>query len=209
MSTTKPTKSLARASGAKRRRRRKRTELSEMVTRRAGETAALLAAVRVHKAEVGAGVRERFAPTLRDGEAMPDHELSLELAGRSVELAFERLDELDNRHRMAKGRRAEIAGEADRIAKEELYPVAVAARRRIDEAFGRRSGAELHTFTGVQNGCSTGCARLFGVQNDRDTARGRDGLRGNASFCQSLATPTPPGAGGRARCRARYRAAAW
>ncbi len=90
--TTKPTKSLSRAAGAKRRRQRKRSELAEMVTRGAGEPAALLAAVRVHKAEVAAGARERFAPTLRDGEAMGDLEPAPNLAGRSVELAFERLD---------------------------------------------------------------------------------------------------------------------
>ncbi len=128
--------------------RRKRTELSEMVTRRARDTAALVASIRVHKGDVGATLGRRFAPALRSGETVPDYELSLELAGRSVQLAFDRLDELDDRHFVAKGASAQLAREVDRVAKQELYPQAVDVRRQIDAAFGREAGGELHGFTG-------------------------------------------------------------
>ncbi len=133
---------------ARARGRRKRTELSEMVTRRARDTAALVASIRVHKADVGAALGRRFVPALRDGETAPDHELSLELAGRSVQLAFDRLDELDDRHYLAKAHRAHLAREVDRVAKQELYPQAVDVRRQIDAAFGREAGCDLHSFTG-------------------------------------------------------------
>ncbi len=145
MSTTSH-RSVSRTSGAPRKQRR--TELSEMVTQRARETEALVASIRVHKAEVAAALRERLAPALRPGESLPDHELTLELAGRSVELAFDRLEELDERHRRAKAERAHFAGELERVAKQELYPRAVSVRRQIDDALGREAGSELHTFTG-------------------------------------------------------------
>ncbi len=130
------------------RRRRKPTVLSEMVTRRARDTAALVASIRVHKADVGATLNERFAPALLAGETVPDWELTLELAGRCVQLAFDHLDELDDRHFLAKSARAHHAIELDRLAKRELYPQAVAVRRQIDDAFGREAGSDLHTFTG-------------------------------------------------------------
>ncbi len=130
------------------RKRRKRTELSEMVTRRARDAAALVASIRVHKADVAAALGQRFAPTLQDGESVPDYELALELAGRSVQLAFDRLDELDDRHYVAKANSAHLAGAVDRLAKQELYPQAVDVRRQIDAAFGREVGSELHSFTG-------------------------------------------------------------
>jgi hypothetical protein len=119
-----------------------------MVTRRARETAALVASIRVHKAEVAARLSERLTPPLRAGEAMPDHALTLELAGRSVQLALDRLEDLDGRHHFAKAVRAHQAREHDLVAKQELYPRAVAVRRQIDAALGRRAGSELHTFSG-------------------------------------------------------------
>ncbi len=128
--------------------KRKRTILAEMVTRRARDTAALLASIRIHKAQVAAALGERFTPALRQGETVPDLELTLELAGRSVELAFDRLDQLDDRHFLAKADRAHLARELAHVAKQELYPEAVAVRRQIDAAFGREAGSDLHTFTG-------------------------------------------------------------
>ncbi len=133
---------------ASKRRKAARTELSEAVVRREREMLALVASIRVHKAGVAASLRQRFTPALRAGEAVPDHELTLELAGRSVELAFERLDELDDRHRRLKAERAHAARDVEWVAKQELYSQAVAVRGRIDAAFGRDAGSELHTFTG-------------------------------------------------------------
>ncbi len=130
------------------RRRRKRTQLSEMVTRRARDTTALVASIRVYKADVAAAFRERFGPVLGPGETLPDYELALELAGRSVQRAFDRLDELDDRQFFAKSRRAVAACEVERLAKKELYPQAVGVRRQIDDAFGRQAGAEIHGFSG-------------------------------------------------------------
>ena len=128
--------------------RRQRTVLSEMVTRRARDAAALVASVRVHKQEVAAALGRRLAPALRQDEAMPDHELTLQLAGRSVQIAFDRLDELDDRHYFAKASCAHQAREVDRLAKRQLYPQAVDVRRQIDAAFGRQAGSRLHGFTG-------------------------------------------------------------
>ncbi len=136
----------SRASGA--RKKRARTVLSEMVTRRARDTAALRASIQTYKQQVAAALGERLAPALRDGETMPDHELHLELASRCVQLAFDRLDELDDHHEIAKAQRAHLARELDRMAKQELYPQAVAVRQQIDAVFGRETGSELHTFTG-------------------------------------------------------------
>ncbi len=65
-----------------------------------------------------------------------------------MQLAFDRLDELDDRHFVAKAQRAFLAGEVDRLAKQELYPQAVDVRRQIDAAFGREAGCDIHTFTG-------------------------------------------------------------
>ncbi len=71
---------------ASQRRKAARTELSEAVVRRERKMLALVASIRVHKAEVAATLRRCLAPALRAGEAVPDHELTLELAGRCVEL---------------------------------------------------------------------------------------------------------------------------
>ncbi len=147
MSTSSGRSSPSRTSGTIRRRKQP-TKLSEMVTRRAREAAALATSIRVHKTEVAAGLSDWLAPALRDGQAVPDHELTLALAGRSVQLAFDRLDELDDRHDFKKAERAHQAREADRLAKQELYPHAVAVRRQIDAAYGRKAGSHLHTFTG-------------------------------------------------------------
>ncbi len=125
-----------------------RTVLSEMVTRRARDTAALLASIRVHKRGAAAVLDQRFAPALRAGEALPDHALTLELTGRSVQLAFDRLDALDDRHFLTKANRAHLARELDRLGRQQLYPEAVAVRRQIDAAFGRQAGSDLHTFVG-------------------------------------------------------------
>ncbi len=119
-----------------------------MVTQRARDTAALVASIGVCKAEAAAVLEQRFATALRADETMPDYLLALELAGRSVQSAFDRLDELDDRHQQAKAERGGQAREVDRVAKRELYPQAVDVRRQIDAAFGREAGADLHTFTG-------------------------------------------------------------
>ncbi len=137
-----------RSQPGSRSRKRAKTILSEMVTRRARDAAALLASIRVHKARVATTLSERFTPALRAGEAIPDHELTLELAGRCVQRAYDHLEELDDLHCLAKADRAHFARELDRVAKQELYPEAVGVRRQIDAAFGRQAGSELHTFTG-------------------------------------------------------------
>ena len=130
-----------------RRSRRSRTVLSEMVTRRARDTAALVASVRVHKAEVAAALGSRWMPALRQDEAMPDHELTLDLAGRSVQAAFDRLDELDDRHHFAKASCAHEGREVDRLA----TVVGGRLRRRLElaDAMARALTAVSGRFRGV------------------------------------------------------------
>ncbi len=143
----------AGASGAtkqrrKRRKAKKRTVLPETVIRRARDTSALVSSIQVHKADVAAAIERRFSPALRDGETQPDHQLTLELAGRSVQLACDRLEDLDHAYFSARGDRILLTAEVDRVVKKELYPKFVEVRRQINAAYGRKAASELHTVTG-------------------------------------------------------------
>ncbi len=117
----------------KRRKRRKKarpTVLSEMIVQRCEDTMALVASIRVYKADVAAALGEQYTPALRDGETLPDYQLNLELAGRSVQLAYDRLEEIDDTYWLAKSRHAWQVRELDRLAKKELYPLFIDVRRQ-------------------------------------------------------------------------------
>ena len=75
-----------------------RFRYSKRVVRAARDARSLASSIEVHKAAVAAGVVERLAPELAAGEAMPDHALTLELVGRSVESALERLKASERRY---------------------------------------------------------------------------------------------------------------
>lgn len=136
----------------RRRRRRKsapKTRLSKMVTLRIKDTEALIAAVHIYGATIAEAVNNRLSPALLDGETLPDHRLTLELAARTVEHACDQLTELDDQHTFATADRDAAQARLVQITKQELYPQTVAVRRAIDAALGKKAGAKLHSFSGA------------------------------------------------------------
>ncbi|MCP3963924.1 MAG: hypothetical protein GY719_39310 [bacterium] len=132
----------------KRRRKRRRDAVSRMLTHRQKDMLELVASIRSYKGRVAEALRESLAPGLREGETLPDHEISLELIGRSVERAFDRLMKLDDEYDETKNQLTATRREVKRLVRKELYPQAVSVRRAIDSAFGKPRGALIHTFTG-------------------------------------------------------------
>jgi hypothetical protein len=126
-------------------RKKQRHSYSKMVSDRAKDTVALVSSIEAQKHKVHAGLCQRLAPGLADGEPMPDQARTLELVGASVIAALERLKEADDRYTLWSVYCQDLAAKCDRQAREEVYPRAVDVRRAIDAVFGKKVGWHLHS----------------------------------------------------------------
>ena len=119
---------------------------SKRVVDRSKALGSLLSTIDKHKEKAAAGFRDRFADELRAGETAPDPTLSLELGGRSVQTAFELLDQADAAYCRQVTRRRHLQADVVTLAGEEIYPQLVEVRRAIDWRFGR-AGRNVHRMT--------------------------------------------------------------
>ncbi len=108
----------------------------------------LVGAIEAQKARVAAGVQAKLADVLRDGETVPDLAPTLELLGRSVEVAIDLLVRADAVYcKQGNGRR--MLNEACiLVAREEVYPELVDVRRGLETRYGREAGRKLHRMEG-------------------------------------------------------------
>ncbi len=127
---------------------RKGGQYSKAFIERSRDTAALRSSVDVYKARVAAGLGERLAPELAEGETMPDFGLSLELVARSVESALERLEVAETRYLDQCQLFVMNRRESEKLARRQLHPRVVAVRRLIESQCGRKVGREVHGMTG-------------------------------------------------------------
>lgn len=125
-----------------------RFNYSKRFLRASSATRALRASIEVYKDDVAAKVGERLAPELADGEVLPDHALSLELVGRSVERQLEHLRASERRYIEAQTRCAATRRESKEVARDEVYGQVVGVRRLIDSQFGKEAGFEIHRMKG-------------------------------------------------------------
>ncbi|MCP3957497.1 MAG: hypothetical protein GY719_06560 [bacterium] len=121
---------------------------SKRVSDRSKDVYALCASIERRKAGAAAGMGSRFEGVLREGEVLPDHALSLDLAGRSLLAALDGLMAAEDRYCGGGVARGQHRGECERVAREELYPKVVDVRRTIDAAFGRKDGRWIHGLHG-------------------------------------------------------------
>ena len=124
-----------------------RFRYSKRVVKAAGATRALRASIEVYKDDV-AGVGERLAPGLAAGEVLPDHALSLQLVGRSVERQLERLRARERHYLETQTRCAATRRESDELARGEVYGKVKSVRQLIDAQFGKERGFEIHRMKG-------------------------------------------------------------
>ena len=108
----------------------------------------LRGAIRSLKDAAAAGFRLRFESELQDGETVPDLALTLEVVGRSVQTAIDRLVKVDNEYCRLAMERGLVAGACDFEAREQVYPALVDVRREIDGLFHREDARRLHGMTG-------------------------------------------------------------
>ncbi len=144
MKTAEPTSTRPKRIGA----RRSAGRLSKMVLRRIDDTRALIASVDAFKEQVAAGFDRRLAPGLAEGEALPDFALSLDLVGRSVRIAVDRLRDAE-RQRIDRGLAcAAVRRRAEKLARRKVYPLVVSVRRQIDSQLGKEDGRSVHRLEG-------------------------------------------------------------
>ncbi|MCP5111326.1 MAG: hypothetical protein GY953_10880, partial [bacterium] len=127
---------------------RKGGQYSKAFIERTRDTSALRSSVEVYKERVAAGLGERLAPELAEGEVMPDFGLSLELVARSVESALERLRVAETEYLDRAQDRVVTRRESDKLARRELHPRVVAVRRLIESQCGRNEGRQVHGMRG-------------------------------------------------------------
>ncbi len=130
------------------RRGRKGKKLSVMVMHRIEDMAEITASVEYYKRKLAAAAGERYTPRLREGEALPDYALALDLAVRDAQAALDRLVELDDQADDADVDLLLMRSERDCLIAEELHPRAVAVRGAIDGAFGKERGRSIHGMAG-------------------------------------------------------------
>ncbi len=120
---------------------------SKMVLQRTGDTGALLSAIEVFQNQVAAGLVERLAPELVEGEALPDFSLSLDLVGRSARSALDRLRGAEKWCLERQVECAVVRRESVRLARQ-VYPRVVSIRRMIESQLGKQDGRLVHGMTG-------------------------------------------------------------
>ena len=121
---------------------------SKMFVRRRGDAEALMSSIEIHKARVAEGLGERLAPELAEGEDLPDFALSLELVGRSVMSAFDRLREAEQHYKRLGVQCTVVRQTSEKLARHEVYPRVVSVRGLIDSHFGREKGRFVHGMAG-------------------------------------------------------------
>jgi hypothetical protein len=125
-----------------------RARLSKRVTDRTKAVDSLLSAITGFKQEAETGYRARLGAELRDGETLPDQGLALELAGRTVRTAIDKLKQADRVYCQHVATRQVLSNACQRVARDEVYPELVAVRREIEMRFGREAGRGLHGLEG-------------------------------------------------------------
>ena len=127
---------------------RGRFRYSKRVVQAADATRALAASIEVYKDDVAAGVAKRLEGELAAGEVLPDHALSLELVGRSVERELERLRARERLYLEKQTRCAATRRASDKLARGEVYGQVKSVRQLIDAQFGKKKGFEIHRMKG-------------------------------------------------------------
>ncbi|MCP3959768.1 MAG: hypothetical protein GY719_18120 [bacterium] len=127
---------------------RRGTNFSKMVVRRVGDMRALRSSVDVHRSRVAAGLGERLAAELAEGETLPDFDLTLDLVVRSAESALERLRAAERRYLGLQSECRRIRHASEKLARREVYPRVVSVRRLIEAQFGREHGRQVHGMAG-------------------------------------------------------------
>ena len=107
-----------------------------------------MGAIRSRKARAAEGFGLRFEDELRDGEAVPDQTLALELAGRAVQTAIDELVAADNRYCGEGTRRQMLNRACQAVARNEVYPEVRDLRSDIDTMFGRENARSVHHMEG-------------------------------------------------------------
>ncbi len=123
-------------------------KLSTMVMHRIKDMMELTSSVKVYKQNLAAAVGKRYSPRLREGEALPDYVLVLDLAVRDAQAALDHLVKLDDDADDAEVDLIYLRADRDHLAKEELHPRAVVVRGAIDAAFGKQRGRSVHGMVG-------------------------------------------------------------
>lgn len=122
---------------------------SKMFMRRVKDARAFASSIEVHAETVATAIHERLTPVLRaEGEAVPDHGMTLELVARSVQAALEALRHDHHGYVEQTARCNRLSSDCDRIARQEVYPQAVCLRRLLEAHFGKRESRVLHAFRG-------------------------------------------------------------
>lgn len=121
---------------------------SKRVLDRYKATQRLLGSIESLKEKAAAGFARRFAEELRDGEAVPDQTLALELAGRAVKTAMDALDAADDAYRREAIGRNHLNDACVHVADTEVYPEAIEVRRSITARFGREAARSVHGMEG-------------------------------------------------------------
>lgn len=128
--------------------RKGKAKNSVRVTHRIKAAYNLLAVIKDVKDDVREGFRLNFEIELRDGEALPDQGVTLDLAGRWVKTASDTLEVADH-HYCSQGTERKILNDGIvHIARREIYPKLRDTRREIDWRYGPELGSKLHRIEG-------------------------------------------------------------
>ncbi len=119
-----------------------------MVSDRIEDALVLEGAIHYFQNKIADGFGEWLSPVLRDGETLPDHAFSLELVGRRVMVAADRLETADREYGAAAVWRARQRDSCEHWARKGLNPLVVDARRQIDAMLGRVEASKVHFLEG-------------------------------------------------------------
>ncbi|MCP3916274.1 MAG: hypothetical protein GY711_12025, partial [bacterium] len=115
---------------------------------RVKDAQALRASIDVLKTRVAEGFDARLTPELAEGETLPDFGLSIELVGRSVGSALERLRSAEHGVFEREHQVAIVRRRSEQLARNELHPQVVTVRRLIDAEVGKKDGRSIHGMSG-------------------------------------------------------------
>ncbi len=121
---------------------------SKRVIHRIKAAGDLEGSVKEFKDDAADGFGERFAGELRNGEAMPDLAVALELAVRSVMTALEELGDADQIYCRKSVERRRLEKACRDVSEHDLYPEVRDLRQYLESLFGKKEGRELHGMTG-------------------------------------------------------------
>ena len=145
-----PSTSRARSSNLSRHSslRKGRIKQSKQVNDRIAMEGALCGTIESCKEEATVGLGGHFADDLRQGEILPDYELSLVLVARKLEAVRLRMEAADEEYCGVSTQRKELWEACEKVARKELNPKMVKLRRLIDLAFGKKEGRRIHRLEG-------------------------------------------------------------